>query len=107
MGRGGRLDSRHEAPLPMRDQSPQNGLDLVCRLALAEDHLGKPAANPAVEVDLGKSPGIDIRLGADPHAASAVDSAPAATASSKCVSSSWSMSLGILPELAPRDRLAY
>ena len=65
LARGRRLDPRHEPALPMRDQGPQNGLDLLCRLALAEDHLGKPAANPAVEIDLGKSPGIDVRLGAD------------------------------------------
>ena len=44
---------------------PQNGLDLVCRLALAEDHLRKPAADPTVEIHLGKTAGIDIRLGPD------------------------------------------
>ena len=45
MGRGRGIDPGHQPPLLVLEQGPQDGLDLRGRLALAEDHLGKTAAD--------------------------------------------------------------
>ena len=53
--RGGRrLDPGDQPPLAVREQGPQDPLDLLGGLALAEDDLGEPATDAAMEVDLGE-----------------------------------------------------
>ncbi len=48
------IEPRHQSALIVRQQRPQDSLDLLRGLPLAEDDLGKPAPHPAVQVDLGK-----------------------------------------------------
>ena len=108
MGRGRRLDPRHQPALLMRRSRSAGWPRSVGRLALAEDHLGKPAANPAVEVDLGESAGIDVRLGADPQCGVGRGQIARPQRHRASVSAhAGSMNLGIpLEGLSPRDRLA-
>ena len=66
MSRDRRIDPRDQPPLLMLDQVRRIASICCRRLALAEDHFGKPAADPAVEIHLGKSAGIDVGLGPEP-----------------------------------------
>ena len=52
------VDPGHQPPLPVPIEGPEDRLDLLGGLALAEDHLGEPAADAAVEVDRGEPAGL-------------------------------------------------
>jgi hypothetical protein len=60
------IEPGDQAALGVLDQRPHDRLDLLGRLALAEDDLGEAAARPPLQVDVGESAGLDEPLRADP-----------------------------------------
>ena len=60
------IEPRHQPALLVLQQRLQDRLDLLGRLPLAEDDLGKPAPDPAVQVDLGEPSRVLKRLDLDP-----------------------------------------